>query len=1207
VIKKRFSRYYVFFTAIVLMVVPELFFRANLLNTSTTEIEEKITEYIDAKIIEANSKAKILLNEDSSTIGFRNDESPYFLVYKKDKLILWTGNNTPAIKLREIKQIDSNVTCSNLGNGFYLTFSIRKNDKKVVALIPIYSKYKFTNSYLKESFSEGITIPEGHEVSDLTAKKDKSDIPFIYKGKKLFYLSKNESSPTTEISGIIVAIQLLGIFILFLSLVNFGFVFAHSSPFLATIVLITGLFALKFVFSVLSPLNLMKQSDIFNPQIFASNTLDPSLGDFLISFLAVFSCSFYFYRVYFLFLQGNKKRFFFYTGLSCLLMIGSTFLLISGLKNLVLNSQIDFFFKNINSLNNYTIIGVCSLGFGLFAQLFLLSRMRNFFHQYPAMIRIQLLLHISFLALMYYYWEGQYIYQFALYSVLLLSYISWPNRIALSPFNSTAIVLISFSILAATIFFEATKEKERNDRKLLAEHLADTQDPNMEIEVNAFVDKLSSDRYFYVATQLGLLSPSENIENYLDITYFDKILKDYDLKYLFFYNDSLSIYPEEYSKYDLQKHEKNIALSGKSTASKHLYFIYNKIGNVDYLANIPLTHVGQSASLLVEFRSKNIPTRTGFQELKINNNPFYSKLLTDYSFIRFINNNVVDQRGNYLYKISAKEYSKYKAKFQFYYSDGYEHLLFRPANDAFVIISAPVTSLLTHVTSFSYILILFAFQFAIISICLYNKKIKSGFFNLSAKIQLAFIILTILAMTLFGITTEYTISNQYLQKNKSFVSEKLLSINDEINAKFGNNNSISPSDQKLLEARLRKLSDVFHSDINFYNTNGVLLASSDQKLYRFKIASTLMNTNAFNELIVKGNPRFIHIEKIGALEFLSGYQPFYNNDKQILGYINIPFFSAQRSANSEFSSLLMAIINIFVVLLAFTVLLSVIVTQIIISPLKKIRESISSMQFNKVNKPIAYKGKDELADLVKEYNNKVAELEKFAFYLAQNERESAWREMAKQVAHEIKNPLTPMKLNIQHMQRSLKPNDPDFELKLSKISQSLIEQIDTLTNIASEFSNLAKMPGSKFEKFEYMKFVENAVELYNDNDDIKIVFEHKPVKLHVNADKEQLLRVLNNLIKNAQQAIPENKEGIIIIRIEKQENKICTFIIDNGQGIAEDQKSNIFQPNFTTKSTGSGLGLAMVKNIIEQHGGTIYFETEQGNGSTFIFELPLSE
>ncbi|HYG49979.1 MAG TPA: HAMP domain-containing sensor histidine kinase [Flavobacteriales bacterium] len=1205
-IRIRLTRYNLFFTALVLMVVPEIFFRAGYLKTSEKQIENEIRRYLDKKFTVARTTLKKVLSSPDNPPNVGN-VNPFYLLYDNQRLKWWSGNHTPYVKLNELNRHPGKLEFNDFGNGYYVTLSQKQGQYTAVALVRLFRKYKFSNSYLEQKFSNSLKIPEGIRIKGLGEKKEKGDKVFSYHGQKLFYIVSNESGQTIEISGIIFALQLLGIFLLFLSCVNFGFLLAHRSPYFATCLIVLLLFALKLSLSVFSPLSLIKQADSFNPEIFASNAMDPSLGDFLLSFLAIFCCGLYFYRVYFLFLQGNKKRFFFYVTLSCLLMIGCEYYLLSGLKNLVLNSKIDFFFKNINSLNTYTIIGVCALGFGLFTQLFLLSRLRYFYHQYPPMIRLHAVLHFVFIAVMHWYWDSQYIAHFIVFSLLLLVYIAWPNRIALSPFNSTSVVLILFSIIAATIFYGSTKEKEHNDRRLLAEKLAHTEDPNVEIEFNGFVGKLSADRFFYASTQLGLQNTYENVNNYLDKKYFDAILKDYDLNYLLFLDDSTSVYPEHYTSRDFVRNAKTIALHGKKTASKNLYFIYNKQDQLDYLAFVPLTQVSDEARLIVEFRSKNIPDRAGFQELMTHNNQFYTKLLSEYSYIRFVNNKVVDQRGDFLYKISASEYDQYKAKVQFYSDQEYEHLLFRPTADSFVIISRPLTGWLTHVTSFSYILILFAFEFALISLFLYNKKIKNSFFNLSAKIQLAFIVLTILAMTLFGLTTQYAISNEYSVKNFNLLAEKLQSVKTEINQRLGGSSGITPADKKYLHVQLERLSRVFFTDIHFYNEKGILVESSADKLFRYKILSPLMNAKAYNELIVEGSPRFVQEESIGNLEYLSGYLPYYNDNKKLLGYINIPLFAQQNTASNEFSSLLMAIINIFVVLFAFTILISVIVTQIIISPLRNIRENIAKMQLNKVNKPIVYKGKDELADLVKEYNNKVAELEKYAFYLAQSERESAWREMAKQVAHEIKNPLTPMKLNIQHMQRSLKKDDPDFENKLAKISQSLVEQIDTLTNIASEFSNLAKMPGSKFERIDYRHLVEGVIELYADDEHTQVKLQNNAGEVFVNADKEQLLRVLNNLVKNAQQAIPEERKGEIAIRLEKQEGKVYTYVIDNGAGISDGQKEKIFQPNFTTKSTGSGLGLTMVKNIVEQHKGTIYFETNAGLGTTFIFTLPSTD
>lgn len=1207
-INRKFTRYNVLFAAIVLIAVPELFFRLGLLNTSTVKVEKELQSFAEQHLNTAYEQLPRLLNDTAPSIN--TTSNPNYLLLENNRPIYWSGNNTPFPKIDQRLRDTSTIHCSNFGNGYFLHFTSKKGNRTAIAFIRLNYQYKFSNSFLPVRFVSGIELPEGFHIHAGEKEKENhqhSSIPIKYNGKTLFYVGNAESSDKIAIfSGLIIFFQLFGILLLFFSVVNYSFLFAHRSPYLSTALCMLFIFVLKLIVSILFPFQLLNQADIFNPEIFAGSTLDASLGDFLLSFLAYFTACYYLYRTSFLFLQSNKRKFNFYVIVSGLIMALGIFLLITGLKSLVVNSKIDFFFKNIGSINTNTIIGICSLGFGVFGILFLLSRLRNFHIQYPPSFRILTGLFIGFLIFCYYYWSGIYLYQTSIFSILLLGYIAWPVKYALSPFNSTAIVLLIFSILAATIFFDSTKEKEKNDRILLAEKLSDVQDPTMEIDFSRHIDKISSDEYLKKARTPGFTINDIDLDNYLDHNYFEGLIQDYDFTYYVMLNDTTSLYEDNYLPFEVRQKENRIALHGKKTGSKYLYFIYDKFDGVDYMASIPLNGVHPESRLIIEITSKRIPIQSGMHELLSHNNQFYLRLISGYSFVRFVNNTIVDQRGNFQYPSKGAAYKNHWGKIKFFQEDGYDHLLFRADRDSFVIISRPLTSWLTHVTSFSYILIIYAVQFLLISILLYYNKIKSGFLNLSGKIQAAFIVLTILAMTLFGVTTQYSIGNQYHTKNRNLVSEKLQSLKAELDHKIYGEISLGNHLDKYVQQLLFKFSDVFNCDINFYSANGIIAASSAPKIFRYHLASPLMNPNAISAMR-KESSRFIQDESIGTMNYISGYQPYYNNDGKLLGYLHIPYFPRQTAVDNEFSSLILAIVNIFVVLLAFTILLSVIVTQIIISPLTKIRESIATMQLNKVNKPIFYKGKDELADLVKEYNNKVAELEKFAFYLAQNERESAWREMAKQVAHEIKNPLTPMKLNIQHMQRSLKPNDPEFEQKIQRISQSLIEQIDTLTNIASEFSSLAKMPGSKFEKIDYVHLIESIVELYNDDEHTQIHFQCSNKEIFVNADREQLLRVLNNLVKNAQQAIPEDRAGYIEIKLEVKDNKVITRVEDNGMGISPEQRDKIFQPNFTSKSTGSGLGLAMVKNIVEQHGGTINFETVYGVGTSFIFELPITE
>jgi nitrogen fixation/metabolism regulation signal transduction histidine kinase len=262
------------------------------------------------------------------------------------------------------------------------------------------------------------------------------------------------------------------------------------------------------------------------------------------------------------------------------------------------------------------------------------------------------------------------------------------------------------------------------------------------------------------------------------------------------------------------------------------------------------------------------------------------------------------------------------------------------------------------------------------------------------------------------------------------------------------------------------------------------------------------------------------------------------------------------------------------------------------------------MQLGKRTEPIRYKSDDEIGLLVSEYNKKLEELTMSADLLARSERETAWREMAKQIAHEIKNPLTPMKLNIQFLQRTA-PSSPDYSEKVEKVTNMLIEQINNLSAIASEFSNFAKIPRAKKERFNVARRLSETIELYNFSGQVTIkkhFADHETI--FVNADKEQFSRAIINLIRNSIQSIPEGRKGKIDIKLSEQNRKVIITIKDNGKGIPDYLKENIFVPNFTTKSSGAGLGLAITKNIIENFNGKIWFESESASGTTFYIELP---
>ena len=233
----------------------------------------------------------------------------------------------------------------------------------------------------------------------------------------------------------------------------------------------------------------------------------------------------------------------------------------------------------------------------------------------------------------------------------------------------------------------------------------------------------------------------------------------------------------------------------------------------------------------------------------------------------------------------------------------------------------------------------------------------------------------------------------------------------------------------------------------------------------------------------------------------------------------------------------------------------------------------------------------------------VDKLEESATMLAQSEREQAWREMAKQVAHEIKNPLTPMRLTVQSFQRKFDANDPNLKQKLDDYSKTLIQQIDTMSSVASAFSNFASMPAQDNENLNVVEVVDLTLDIFNED---YIEFESIEKEIISKMDRSQLIRIINNLVKNAIQSIPENQaEKSIIVAIKKVETNVLISVKDNGIGISLSDSDRIFEPKFTTKSSGMGLGLGIIKNIIENYKGTITFESQLGAGTTFTVSLPI--
>jgi signal transduction histidine kinase len=475
---------------------------------------------------------------------------------------------------------------------------------------------------------------------------------------------------------------------------------------------------------------------------------------------------------------------------------------------------------------------------------------------------------------------------------------------------------------------------------------------------------------------------------------------------------------------------------------------------------------------------------------------------------------------------------------------------------------------------------------------------------LRRRIQSSIVGVVFIALLFVGSGTIFYNINQYQTKHREDLLDVVNAVSSELEIILSDVNQFDKELKTYLDYELVNLSDIFWTDINLYGTDGKLISTSRPEIFEKGLISTQMQNNAYTQFVVKQPTRILLNEHIGKLKYLSAYIPLTNSGGDIIAYLNLPYFTKEKAFRQEITTFILAFINLYVFLLLASVLVAFFIAARITDPLRLIRENLSGMQLGKRTEPIRYKSDDEIGLLVSEYNKKLEELAISADLLARSERETAWREMAKQIAHEIKNPLTPMKLNIQFLQRT-DPSSPDYSEKVEKVTNMLIEQINNLSAIASEFSNFAKIPRAKKERFNVARRLSETIDLYNFSGQVTIK-KHFPdhENIFVNADKEQFSRAVINLIRNSIQSIPEDRKGKIDIKLSEQNKKVIITIKDNGKGIPDYLKENIFVPNFTTKSSGTGLGLAITKNIIENFNGKIWFESESGSGTTFYIELP---
>ncbi|WP_422851709.1 sensor histidine kinase [Flavobacterium nitratireducens] len=485
------------------------------------------------------------------------------------------------------------------------------------------------------------------------------------------------------------------------------------------------------------------------------------------------------------------------------------------------------------------------------------------------------------------------------------------------------------------------------------------------------------------------------------------------------------------------------------------------------------------------------------------------------------------------------------------------------------------------------------------------KSFKLSMLSLRVRIFLSMIVVIIISSVLLASISIIQFKNEAKEYHRERLERKENAVKEHIN--YILSTTTYPLNTENLDLifkdKIHELAHIHNIEINIYDLDGKLLKSSKES---FSVDKTAPPIPKYILKLVRSSieKRYVDIKTINGVKNRSSFTQIKDDKFKPLGVLNLPYQEDDGFYDKELNSFLIRLGQVYSFMLIVAFALAYFLSSYITKSLKTISDKLNETRLNKKNEKILLSASSkEINLLISGYNQMVDELEKSAIKLAQSEREEAWREMAKQVAHEIKNPLTPMRLTVQSFQRKFNPEDPNIVQKMRDYSETLIQQIDTMTSVASAFSNFASMPAQQNETLNVVAVVELALDIFNED---QIVFESSAPEIISKIDRTQLIRIITNLVKNAIQAIPESQEEKrVAVSVKKEKDNVLIVVEDNGVGIKEEDKIRIFEPKFTTKSSGMGLGLGIIKNIIENYKGSIDFETEYGKGTRFTVSLPI--
>lgn len=1125
-------------------------------------------------------------------------------------------------------------TMVTLKNGVYIHMiryvNLKGHQYVLQGLIPVLEKYFVEIENLRTSF---VDFPNALQWVVF------SDQPTEFRvhnrsGKLLFYLKNSENNLGTNAPFFNLMLVVALIFLLYFLYIKAQQLTDERGIYRGILFLFTCLLLLRALLFLFPQILMLRQFELFDPSLYSSNFFLNSLGDL---FLHVF---FYLWFIYFVYrnfqrlqapLLKEQRSNLLFAILILAYLVVLTFEMAHLIRGLVADGQLSFNVTNFESLSYYSFVAflvLALMGIGYFLTVWMIMQgVAIWLKDTPYLIYI-LTAVIGLIVLTFTGNPDFVILNLSVLAWLLVLLLLFQQRYFYIDFvyQNVAVILFwlfVFSISMAAVILTASKVTELSQKKRFAEKLAQQTDPSNERLLSIALTYMDNDFLSPNFNRFKDKALNSQLKDSIINKNFSAYLNQFDTRIYVFEGGitPLGLYNENPISFDTLNTIYQV--QGKPTSIDGLHYYEISFDKYAYIWKKEIRTIDNALQgymfILADPKKykKDALIPELFRQSRASLLPEYN---TQYSYAIYNKGELTEYYNEYSFPTQIKRKEIPKSEFEQRKKDDYEELWYRRSSDQLVIIAQKKSYLIQFITLFAYLFSTFLILLIGLWMTLkimrtrfrWNEIKKLGQLNLRSQIYGTMILVSVVAVIVIGIVTILFFINRYHRNQKERLSRSMQIMVNQFQHKLVEhalfNDGIEIFEEGVngeIEKLIKETSEIHGTDINLYDTEGNLKVTSRPLIYNKGVLSTKMNPFAFYQLNIQKTIQYMNEETMGSVQYKSIYHPVRSVDGKVIAYLNIPSYSSEGELKQEISNFIVTMINLnaFIFLLAGAIAL--LISNKITFTFTLIGQKMRDIHLGKDNQEIVWKQDDEIGVLVKEYNRMVHQLDESAAALAKSEREGAWRQMARQVAHEIKNPLTPMKLSIQYLQKAIDHKSPNIEEMTSKVAHTLVEQIDHLSRIASDFSQFANIGNPKNEVFDFHEVAHTLTTLYGMQDNV--AFEWKMVEGSVllNADKTQLNRLFTNLLKNSLEAAAHQSLIKITVVENLQPNYLLVTVTDNGAGIPESLQTRIFTPNFTTKTSGTGLGLTMSRSIAENAKGKLWFETTIGVGTTFYVQLPL--